>query len=124
MRLKGRRFAPPLLPPAHHLCYYFHMKEIVKGVTETTLDVAEDAQRLVQETEEVIENTFAPVREGLLKRFPTLFILVVTFGVSLVVFSVEQLLLRSTFFIEHPWISLLFGVGILTLTGTLYKKLG
>ena len=93
-------------------------------VTVVAFSVADDAQEVVDEISGVIENTFAPVRDGLLKRYPALFLLAVTFGVSITFFGLDQVLSQSELFSGHPWLSLLFGIGILMATGTLYKKLG
>ncbi len=99
------------------------MKEIVDGVVDTALDVVDDAQQIVNEVESVVEAKVAPMRRGLVHRFPTLFLLAVTFGVSLTFFGIDNLLSQSEYLSSHPWISLFFGVGILALTGTLYRTL-
>ena len=82
------------------------------------------AQKAVEVTEQEIEKRVAPVREGLLKRFPVLSILAVTFGVTATLVGMEQLIVQNEWLYEHPTVVLSLGIGILVLTGTLYKKLG
>tara|TARA_B100000508_G_scaffold120018_2_gene100929 strand:+ start:1730 stop:2032 length:303 start_codon:yes stop_codon:yes gene_type:complete len=100
------------------------MKDLTDQVAESALDVADGVQQVISDTEEKIESTIKPVRQNILKRFPTAFLLAVTFGVSITFFGIEQLLSRVGFLNGHPWISLIVGIGILVATGTLYKKLG
>lgn len=92
-----------------------------KEIVETILDTAEDAVSVVQEE---IEAVVEPVRTSVLRRFPSLFLLFVTFGVAATFFGFERLISKSAFLYEHPVVILAVGVGVLWLTGTLYKKLG
>lgn len=89
-----------------------------------------DILSLVMELEEAlkraggeVDKAVLPVRETVLKRYPVFFALVVTFGVAAMILGLEQILLTVPLFFEHPWVLFLLGVGILTVTGTLYKKL-
>jgi len=95
-------------------------KEIVNSVTKI-VDAAEDGVKTVEET---VNNAAAPARRSLIKKFPILFTLLVTFGVSATFLGFEQIVLRTALFNNHPSLMLGLGVGILILTGTLYKKLG
>lgn len=90
-------------------------------VAEETLD---EVQLVVDSTGEQIEQTVAPIRKSILKRFPVLFLLAVTFGFTATVTGIEQLLVQYDLLDRHPTIILLLGIGTLVLTGTLYKKLG
>lgn len=92
-------------------------------VTSTAEDILDDAQEIVTDAQNLLQTAAAPVRKHIFKRFPTLFLMAVTFGVSITFFGVEQLL-SSSWLVGHPWISLLLGISILAATGTLYKKLG
>jgi hypothetical protein len=65
-----------------------------------------------------------PVRDSVLKRYPVLFALLVSLGVASTVLGLEQLLLELDLFTKHPGLLFLLGVGILIVTGSLYKKLG
>ncbi len=96
------------------------LSDAAKVVEQTAgaLDVA------VSETEKKIEETVAPVRKHVLKRFPVLFLLLVTFGVTATISGIEGLMLQVVFLQNNPAAVLIIGLGLLVLTGTLYKKLG
>ena len=99
------------------------MKEPSEKLVEVPLEAVDAVQSLLNEVTADVEEQIAPVRKSILKRFPTLFLLAVTFGFSLVVYSIEVILVQNGFVLDHPWISLGIGVGVLTITGTLYRKL-
>jgi len=94
-----------------------------KSIVEVPLEAVAAVESLLDEVKNDVEKQIAPVRKSILKRFPTLFLLAVTFGFSLVIYSIEVILAKSGFVFDHPWISLGIGVGILVITGTLYRKL-
>lgn len=71
-----------------------------------------------------LDEQLTPVRQQLHRRFPTFFLLAVTFGVTATFFGMEQLLLQSQLLSDYPWLILGLGLGTLVLTGTLYRKLG
>ncbi|MFA6515348.1 MAG: hypothetical protein WCT42_03755 [Candidatus Paceibacterota bacterium] len=56
-------------------------------------------------------------------RYPLTFAFLVIFGATLVSQGVKELLLEIPLFRDSPFMMLLFGVLVLTITGTLYKKL-
>lgn len=70
-----------------------------------------------------LDGYVAPVRQSLLKRYPTLFLLLTTLGVTAVFLGLEQILLDIPLFDEHPGVLFGLGVAILAVTGQLYKKL-
>ncbi len=80
-------------------------------------------ETVIDEVQTGIEKELQPVRKSILKRFPTLFLLAVTFGVSLVFYSIEVLLANNPLVNDHPWATLGIGLMILVITGTLYRKL-
>ena len=61
---------------------------------------------------------------GILLIFPILLTLLVTFGVATTFLGFERLVTDIAFINERPFLMLIVGLGILTITGTLYKKLG
>ncbi len=75
---------------------------------------------LHRQTERIIH----PYRETVFRRFPVLFTLLVTFGIVSVFFGLERIIAEITWLNTRPWLILGVGLLILTLTGTLYKKLG
>jgi hypothetical protein len=70
------------------------------------------------------DKVIAPVRTSLFKRFPTLFTLIVTFGVGATFFGIERVFATIPLFNEHPWFTLTLGLVLLGVTGKLYAKLG
>lgn len=96
------------------------LSDTAKAVIETT----ESITTTVDQTEEKIEKVVAPVRKHVLKRFPVIFLLLVTLGVTATITGLERLLLQFGFLQNNPLVVLIIGIGLLALTGTLYKKLG
>ncbi len=100
------------------------LKTQIKNVEEQVVETVDNLRQVVDETEKTIDHTVAPVRDGVIKRFPTLFILLVTFGVSLVLHALDEFINMYSIFVDKPLVALIIGVVILALTGRLYKKLG
>jgi hypothetical protein len=75
------------------------------------------------EITKTVDGYVMPVRETLFKRFPVLFSVLVTFGVSATFIGFEQMLLQYELLRNNPELILIFGVVVLVFTGTLYKKL-
>lgn len=98
----------------------FVVDEVAKVVDGTTSKIS----HTITETERKIEETVAPVRKSVLKRFPIVFILLVTFGFTATITGIEQLLLQINFLQNNPFVVLIIGLVLLVITGTLYKKLG
>ncbi|MCU0678285.1 MAG: hypothetical protein MUF19_01710 [Candidatus Pacebacteria bacterium] len=88
------------------------VSQVLDTVDGTVLSTADRLNRLVD-----------PARSTFAKRYPTLFSLLATAGVAMTFLGIEQLLLTSSLLERYPVLILAFGVGILALTGTLYKKL-
>lgn len=97
---------------------------IEQEVTAVAGEVIEGAERIVTATSAQLEETVAPIRRSILKRFPVLFLLAVTFGFTATITGIEQLLIRHELLQAHPGVILALGISVLILTGTLYKKLG
>lgn len=89
---------------------------------ETVLGVADQVDATIGSVGKTIESTVGPMRKNILKRYPTLFLLAVTFGVTATALGTEQMLARSAFLMQRPYLLLLIGVSILILTGTAYRK--
>jgi hypothetical protein len=89
--------------------------------TETLVEEVDAAvEELTRETDKLVR----PYRRSVFRRFPTLFMILVTFGVAATFFGFERIIAETNWLGERPWYIL--GVGLLTLllTGRLYKKLG
>lgn len=97
------------------------MGEKINSPIDTLVTAAEKG---VKSVEKNVEMLASPARKTLLIRFPILFAVLVTIGVSMTLLGLEQVLLSVPFLYDHPLVMFLIGVGILVLTGKLYKKLG
>jgi len=64
------------------------------------------------------------VRKSLFKRFPVVFVLLVTVGVLVTLLAIERVIENVPYLYKYPLLMLVVGVSILAGTGTLYKKLG
>lgn len=60
---------------------------------------------------------------GVLKRYPTLFMLLTALGFSAVIHGFENLFDNIELFAKNPDYLLLFGLMVLIFTGSLFKKL-
>jgi len=83
-----------------------------------------DLEKIASTTEKGIGSYVVPVRNSILKRFPVIFLLLVTFGLSATILGLERIIIEYKLFGDSPTVIFLVGVFILALTGTLYKKLG
>ena len=90
---------------------------------KTNSDVIKSTEELIAAVQRGIEQEIQPVRKSIFKRFPTAFLLAVTFGVSLVFYSIEVILSQNQLVQERPWLTLGIGLLVLVITGTLYRKL-
>lgn len=70
------------------------------------------------------ENAVVPVRQSILKRFPIVFLLSVTFGVAATFFGIERIIADTEWLNDRPILILILGLLILSITGQVYKKLG
>ena len=93
-------------------------------VQQMATQTIDQIEKISHETGASIEHAASPIRKHILKRFPALFLLLVTFGVASTFLGIEQLLLQYGVFKDNPIILFIVGIAVLVLTGTLYKKLG
>jgi|GEM_PF-323497 len=78
---------------------------------------------IVDSTTAGVDSYIEPVRSSILKRFPIMFSLLTTFGVSTTFYGFEKIVDEISVLNTHPFLMLILGMGILAFTGTLYKKL-
>jgi hypothetical protein len=95
-----------------------------KNIVSVASDLVAGVEELTGAAEKQLEDVVAPVRESVIKRFPILFLLAVTFGLTATLTGIEQILFKFELLQTYPTIILVMGIGTLVLTGTLYKKLG
>ena len=89
-------------------------------VTKTIDAVEGTVEGMVKSTDSVVE----PYRKSAAKRYPTLFIVAVTFGVAATMSGFERLISEVPWLNNSPLLVLGIGLGVLVATGTLYRKLG
>lgn len=103
-------------------------KRIINGVrtifTKDAGSVLNTVENLTVETGKTVEVYVEPVRKSILKRFPVMFMLLVTSGVAATFLGIERIILEYKILDEQPELILLLGLSILVFTGRLYKKLG
>lgn len=96
-------------------------KESILASVAAALDAADrEVSAVMTEADRYI----APVRRSVFKRFPTMFLLAVTFGVSATVYGFERLIAMVPYLHDRPILILVVGILVLIVTGQLYKKLG
>ncbi len=91
------------------------MERIYSGVEKVTKKV----ENVVETTDQVI----VPLRRSAFRRFPTMFTLLVTFGVGATFFGIERIITVTPWLSERPWFIFASGIFILAVTGSLHKKL-
>ncbi len=96
------------------------MKKVIQKKVFETVDTIDNSVRQATKQLDVL---IEPTRSTFAKRYPTLFSLLATLGVVMTFLGVEQLLLASSLLVRYPVLILACGVGLLAVTGTLYKKL-
>ena len=99
------------------------MKRKVELVKKTTNTILNETEEIVDSASKELENAVAPIRKTVFMRFPILFLLTVTFGVTATLLGMEGILTKYQVLANNPWLMFFLGIGILVLTGTLYKKL-
>ncbi len=80
----------------------------------------------IQEAEKIVKginNMAGKYTRPILQRYPFLFAFLLTFGVSAILEGLRFFLEEVEFLKHNPLILILIGIGILLLTGTLYKRL-
>jgi hypothetical protein len=93
-------------------------------VTKAAVTVLDTVDGVVDSVERHVDSFVAPVRTSAFERFPTLFTLLASLGVVATMRGLDLLLQAMPSVYHSPLLLLGFGIGILVLTGTLYKKLG
>ena len=87
------------------------MKDQLKKVSEKVQTAQGEFERIVERPRKSLE------------RFPTIFLLLTTAGVVMVLFGFERLFSVIPFFNNNPILMIILGLGILIFTGQLFKKL-
>jgi len=83
------------------------------------LDPLEHLERSAREMDEYMRARHRTV----FGRYPLLFSLLGSFGVAAIIYGFEELLDQVPLFHDVPVIPLVIGIGILIVTGSLYKRI-
>ncbi len=86
--------------------------------------ILKDLEVLTKRAERTLANYVIPVRQSIIRRFPVLFMLLVSLGASATFLGLEKMITRYDLLNNSPELILLLGITILIFTGRLYKKLG
>ncbi len=97
--------------------------EKLRAKTDELVAALATIETIMVDTQRKIDSSLHPMRETVLKRYPTLFTLLVTLGATTTFLGLEQIVLSIEFFNRHPGVILAIGVAILVITGRAYKKL-
>ncbi len=73
--------------------------------------------------DKIIEKA-AKRRESVAERYPLTFALLGTFGLVSTFYGFEKIIDSVQLFVNHPWILLVFGLTVLSVTGLALRKLG
>jgi hypothetical protein len=63
-------------------------------------------------------------RESVAERYPLTFALLGTFGLVSTFYGFEKIIDKISLFVNQPWILLVIGLAILSITGLALRKLG
>jgi len=92
-------------------------------VVEAVEMIEAEGNKILSTVKKQIEDTVDPLRKTAFQRFPFLFMLLGAFGTVSVFYGLERMLAHVSLLEKYPWLTVLFGISILYLTGKLYKKL-
>ena len=96
----------------------------IKKTTEIAAKPIDKIEATMEQLTSTADSLVDPYRKSVAKRYPILFLLLVTFGVTATFLGLEWLIGEIAYLQDHPLLLLLLGIGTLVITGTLYKKLG
>lgn len=92
-------------------------------IIDNIADATQPAHDRLEQIEARLRKLLEPERRSALKRYPTMFALLVGFGVATTYYGFEKVADTIPFVRENPFLMMLLGIIILAGTGTLYKKL-
>lgn len=93
--------------------------KIINELSQTIERLEHTLASISHSTDKVVE----PYRKSAARRYPVLFLVLVTFGATATLYGFERIIAHITFFDKYPVLILLTGLIVLVATGTLYKKL-
>lgn len=96
-------------------------RNIFEG-SKAIYEIIAEIQDLTHKAESQLQLGVRPIKHSLIKRFPVLFLLLVTAGFAAVTHGLEYFLSEHELFGRHPYYVFWGGVVILILTGAAYKN--
>jgi hypothetical protein len=87
------------------------------------MEIFEAPKKVREVAEEQVASKIAKSRNSAFERFPLLFTLMAAFGLVATTDGFQRLMTKVPFFANNPYVTLIAGLLILSVTGTLYKKL-
>ncbi len=97
--------------------------ELGSNMTAASGQVLDAVEGTVTKVSSSLDTYVAPARETFIKKYPTLFGMMVTVGLIATFLGLEQMLLKFRVLSDYPVVLFLFGVALLALTGRFYKKM-
>jgi hypothetical protein len=82
-----------------------------------------DILKKIEELTSKLNESFGKKGKSVFERYPLAFALLVIVGATLMSQGIKELILKISIFNNHPVVTFFAGILILTITGTLYKKL-
>ena len=98
-------------------------RRVATAPVQESRDYISHVANMMDKTTAGVDSYIAPVRTNILKRFPVMFSLLTTFGVSTTFYGFEKVVDEIAVLNNNPLLMLILGMSILAFTGTLYKKL-
>lgn len=89
-----------------------NVSQMLEKLNQSFVDFSKEADKVLH-----------PVRQNAFTRFPTLFLLLVAFCVTMIQFSFERLLAKCKLLYDRLLLLMVIGILVLVGTGKLYKKL-
>ncbi len=96
---------------------------VLSSGTVVTKQAIGTVENVMNKAAKNMDSYIRPIRTSVLTRYPILFSLLTTLGVATTFLGFEKIVSQIPFLDQHPFVMLILGVGILAVTGTLYKKL-
>jgi hypothetical protein len=88
------------------------------------MSVFEDSKKVKEAVgHSPLTDKLSKTKQGAFERFPLLFTLMAAFGLVATTDGFTRLMTKIPLLANNPYITLIFGLIVLSITGTLYKKL-
>jgi hypothetical protein len=96
-------------------------RNIFEG-SKAIYEIIAEIQDLTHRAESHLQQGVQPVKKTIIKRFPIVFLLLVTAGFAAVTYGLEHFVKEHELLSQHPYAVFWVGVAILIFTGAAYKR--